>query len=93
MYMVGTLRWVGGWVGGCGCGCVCVCVCVCVCACVCACVCVRVRACVGWLKNVQKCHSVLVLFQLHHAYVEKIPPRDTYSRSGRAWEWGYVCDV
>ena len=30
-------------------------------------------------------------FRLRHAYVEKIPgsPRNTYSRSGRAWEWGY----
>ena len=35
--------------------------------------------------------SVFVLFWLHHAYVEKIPgsPRDTNSRSGRAWERGY----
>ena len=35
--------------------------------------------------------SVFVLFWLRHAYVQKIPgsPRDTYSRSGRAWERGY----
>ena len=43
---------------------------------------------VGWTTC---CLSVLVLFRLRHAYVEKIPgsPRDTYSHSGGAWEWGY----
>ena len=36
--------------------------------------------------------SVLVPSQLHHAYVEKIlgSPCDTYSRSGRASERGYL---
>ena len=38
------------------------------------------------------CLSVLVLFWLRYAYVVKIPgsPRDIYSRSGRAWERGYL---
>ena len=32
---------------------------------------------------------------LRHAYIEKIPgsPRDTYSHSGRAWEWGCTYTV
>jgi len=44
---------------------------------------------VGWTtrKTLPFC---LVLFWLRHAYMEKIPgsPRDTYLRSGRAWERG-----
>ena len=45
----------------------------------------------GWTTR-KRCFSVFVLFWLRHAYVRKIPgsPRDTYSRSGRAWERSYV---
>ena len=45
---------------------------------------------IGWTTR-KRCLSVFVLFWLCHAYVRKIPgsPRDTYSHSGRAWEWGY----
>ena len=37
------------------------------------------------------CLSVLVLFRLCYAYVEKVPGSscDTHSRSGRAWKRGY----
>ena len=47
---------------------------------------------VGW-KTRKTLPFCLVLFCWHHAYVQKIPgsPRDTYSRSRRAWERGYIC--
>ena len=39
---------------------------------------------VGWTTR------SFILFRLRHAYIEEIPgyPRDTYSHSGGAWEWG-----